>query len=224
MTVAGAALEGALSEAGASGEGDAALGAAPGPAGSLELWYPRPAEKWLEALPIGCGRLSAMVFGGVSRERLQLNEDTVWAGGPHNYDNPDALAALPEIRRLVFEGKYIEAEELVDAKFIGRPARQMPYQPVGDLTLEFPGHGEVSDYRRRLDLDTATASVEYVAQGVRYHREVIASAPHQIIALRFTADKPGSITFTARFESPQRSTVRSADERTIALEGISGDF
>ncbi len=224
MTVAGAALAGALSETGATGEGSAELRAAPGPVGPLEMWYPKPAEKWLEALPIGCGRLSAMVFGRVGQERLQLNEDTVWAGGPHNYDSPDALAALPEIRRLVFEGKYIEAEELVDAKFIGRPARQMPYQPVGDLTLEFPGHGEVSEYRRRLDLDTATASVEYVAQGVRYHREVIASAPHQVIAIHLTADKHGSLTFTARFESSQRSTARSADDRTIALEGISGDF
>ena len=95
------------------------------------LWYDRPATQWLEAQPIGNGRLGAMVFGGTDQETLQLNEGTVWAGGPHDYDNPEALAALPEIRRLVFAGEWEEAENLVNAHFIGRPGGQAPYQTVG---------------------------------------------------------------------------------------------
>src|SRR5277367_4505004 len=101
------------------------------------LWFDKPAGKWTEALPIGNGRLGAMVFGGVPEERLQLNESTLWAGGPHDYDNPEALAALPEIRELVFAGQWAEAQTLINAKFMGRPVGQMPYQTVGDLLLSF---------------------------------------------------------------------------------------
>src|SRR5262249_40134274 len=103
------------------------------------LWYPRPAQEWLGALPGGNGRLAAVVFGGVRQERLQLNEGTLWAGGPHDYTPPDAAAALPEIRRLVFAGEWRKAQELVSQKFMSRPLRQMPYQTVGSLVLEFDG-------------------------------------------------------------------------------------
>ena len=192
------------------------------PASPLSLWYRRPAKEWLEALPLGNGRLGAMVFGGVTTERFQLNEDTVWAGGPHDYDNPEGLAALPEIRRLVFDGKWGEAENLVNAKFMGRPAGQMPYQTVGLLTLTFPNAETVADYRRELDLDTAIAHVSYTVGGVRYTREAFASAPDQVIVVRLTADKPGQISFTAAFDSPQKSTV-SADGQMLTLDGISGE-
>ena len=197
-------------------------GQALAPSSPLMLWYRRPAREWLEALPLGNGRLGAMVFGGVETERLQLNEDTVWAGGPHSYDNPEGLAALPEIRRLIFAEKWGEAQELIDSKFMGRPAGQMPYQTVGDLLLHFPALDTASEYRRELDLDTAIARVCYTAGGVRYSREAFASAAHQVIVLRLTADRPGKVSFTASFSSPQTS-ASSAEGHTLTLTGISGE-
>src|SRR5205085_5591255 len=135
------------------------------------LWYRRPARKWLEALPIGNGRLAAMVFGGVELERLQLNEGTLWAGGPHDYTNPEALAALPEIRKRIFARDWKGAQDLVNAQFMSRPLRQAPYQSVGSLILVQHGDTDVpSDYRRELDLDTAVARATYKIDGVRYTR------------------------------------------------------
>src|SRR5688572_31156248 len=115
----------------------------------LVLWYDKPASQWVEAAPLGNGRLGAMVFGGVPVERLQLNEDTLYAGGPYDPNNREALPALPEARRLIFEGKFQEAHDLVGARMMANPIKQMPYQPVGDFRLEFSGHTEVSHYRRR---------------------------------------------------------------------------
>src|SRR5579859_7019015 len=108
-----------------------------GPAEPLSLWYRQPARQWVEALPVGNGRLGAMIFGGVSEERLQLNEDTLWAGGPYDPVNPDAASALPEARRLIFEGKYKQADRLIGERIMARPLRQMPYETVGDLLLSF---------------------------------------------------------------------------------------
>ncbi|MCW3058534.1 MAG: hypothetical protein JWQ02_355 [Capsulimonas sp.] len=198
-------------------------GAKAGPSSALALWYQRPAQEWLEALPIGNGRLAAMVYGGVDTETLQLNEGTLWGGGPHNYDNPDGLAALPEIRSLVFAGKFHEAEELVNAKFMGKPAGQMPYQTVGNLKLSFADSGDIVDYRRDLDLASATTHVEYMAGGVKFARETFASAPDNVIAVRMTAGKSGKISFTAAFDSPQNITASSPDVHTIAIDGRSGD-
>src|ERR1035438_3930163 len=115
-----------------------AIGGAPAPENKLSLWYRQPAAAWTEALPIGNGRLGAMVFGGVNQERLQLNEDTLWAGGPYDPVNPDAKAALPEARRLIFDGKYDEARNLIGAKIMAKPLGQMPYETVGNLFLTFP--------------------------------------------------------------------------------------
>ncbi|GIH67047.1 glycosyl hydrolase family 95 catalytic domain-containing protein [Microbispora siamensis] len=194
-------------------------------AGDLALWYDKGAgTDWLRALPIGNGRLGAMVFGNVDAERLQLNEDTVWGGGPYDQSNPKGLAALPEIRRLVFEDKWTEAQSLIDQNMLGKPAGQLAYQTVGNIRLNFPGTSGFSEYNRRLDLTTATTSVDYLLNGVRYKREVFASAPDQVIVVRLTADKPGSITFTATFDSPQRTTRSSPDGTTVALDGVSGDF
>jgi alpha-L-fucosidase 2 len=189
----------------------------------LSLWYRRPARTWLEALPIGNGRVGAMVFGGITTERLQLNEDTVWAGGPHDYSNPDGLAALPEIRRLVFAGQWKAAQSLIDSHFLGKPNRQMAYQPVGDLTLTFAESGAVSDYRRELNLSDAVSRVAYTADGVRYVRETLASAPEGIIAMRLSADKPGRLSLTAAFSSPQKADASKADDHTIALNGVSAE-
>lgn len=186
------------------------------------LWYDRPAAEWLEALPVGNGRLGAMVYGGTDVERLQLNENSVWAGQPHNYDSPDALAALPEIQRLVLANEWSQAQQLIDDTFVGRPAAQLPYQPVGGLALTFDSTAEVTDYRRELDLDSATVRTSYLQDGVRHTREVFASAPAQVIVVRLTADRPGALSFDAAFDSPQQADSSAADERTLALDGVSG--
>ncbi|WP_223189985.1 glycoside hydrolase family 95 protein [Nonomuraea terrae] len=191
-------------------------------AGPLTLWYTRPAAEWLEALPVGCGRLGAMVFGGVTTERLQLNEDSIWAGGPHAYDSPEALAALPQIRQLVWEDKWQAAQNLADQKFLGRPSEQAAYQVLGDLTLTYPGPEEFGEYRRELDLTRAVTTVTFVRDGVRHTREVFASRPDQVIVVRHTADRAGAVTFRAAFSSPQSSAASAADRDTIALDGVSG--
>ena len=169
------------------------------------LWYDKPAVKWVEALPVGNGRLGAMVFGGASQERLQLNEGTLWAGGPYDPVNPEAKEALPQVRQLINEAKYREAARLISAKVMAKPLGQMPYQTVGDLLLTFPGATNVENYRRELNLDTATATVSYTSDGVRYTREVFASAPDNVIVVRLTADKPGKISFTAGMKTPMKA-------------------
>ena len=194
-------------------------------ANDLALWYDEAAgTDWLRALPIGNGRLGAMVFGNVDTERLQLNEDSVWAGGPYDQSNPKGAEALPEIRRLVFENQWTQAQDLINQTMLGSPAGQLAYQPVGNLQLGFGSAAGATEYNRQLDLTTATTSVTYVMNGVRYRREMLASAPDQVIAIRLTADKPGSITFSATFDSPQRTTRSSPDQATIALDGVSGDM
>jgi alpha-L-fucosidase 2 len=190
----------------------------------LALWYDGPAgSDWLRALPVGNGRLGAMVYGNTDTERLQLNEDTVWAGGPHDYSNTRGAAALAQIRQQVFANQWSQAQSLIDQAMLGSPAAQLPYQPVGDLRLTLPGNSGVSGYQRWLDLTTATSVVTYVANGVRYRREVIASTPDQVIAVRLTAETAGSISFSAAFSTPQRASASSPDGTTIALDGVSGD-
>ena len=197
-------------------------GDAPPPEEPLSLWYRRPAAQWVEALPIGNGRLAAMVFGGVNRERLQLNEDTLWAGGPYDPANPEALAALPEARRLVFEGKFAEAQRLIGQKMMAKPLRQMPYQPVGDLLLSFPQVKAVEQYRRELNLDTAIAQVTYSSGGVQFTREVFSSPVDQVIVLRLTANRPSQIAFALGLRTPQKATVEAADRNTLILRGTNG--
>ncbi|MBN1417594.1 MAG: glycoside hydrolase N-terminal domain-containing protein [Planctomycetes bacterium] len=192
------------------------------PEGALTLWYRRPALQWVEALAIGNGRLGGMVFGGITRERIQLNEDTIWAGGPYEPNNPEALAALPEARRLIFEGKYREADRLIGAKMMARPLQQMPYQPAGDLILSFPEVREVEAYRRELDLDAAVARVTYASGGVTFTREVFASPVDQVIAVRISADRPGRITFAASLRTPQRATVSVEPPNALAMRGVNG--
>jgi alpha-L-fucosidase 2 len=185
------------------------------------LWYRQPAKEWVEALPVGSGKLGAMVFGGVAAERLQLNEDTLWAGGPYDPANPEALAALPEIRRLIDAGEYAKATELADAKFLGVPKRQMSYQTIGDLKLDFPGLAEATaDYVRDLDIDGAIATTGFTADGVRYVREVIASAPDGVIAVRLTASRKAAISMDLSFASPMKSKpVTTVDGHALVLTG-----
>jgi alpha-L-fucosidase 2 len=177
----------------------------------------------VRALPVGNGRLGAMVFGGVVHERLQLNEDTLWAGRPYDPVNPEAKDALPEVRRLLGDGKYTDAAKLVGAKVMSKPLAQMPYQTVGDLALTFPPVDSVENYRRDLDLTTATTHVSYTAGGVTFSREVFASAPDQVIVVRLGASRPGQISFDARMQTPQRATVEATADGDLVMRGVNGD-
>lgn len=185
----------------------------------LDLVYDRPAEKWTEALPIGNGRIGAMVFGGTEDDRLQINEGTLWGGGPHDYTNPEAYTHLDEIRRLIFTGKVDEAEKL-SATMMGQPKLLMPYQPFCDLRLHFPGHGQMTDYRRELLLRDATAETTYKVGSVIFRRQAFISYPDQVLVVRITASQPGKLTFTASLDSPQpeTSTVATAED-TLQLSG-----
>jgi alpha-L-fucosidase 2 len=195
-------------------------GAATANASPLRLWYRQPAKDWVEALPVGSGKLGAMVFGGVAAERLQLNEDTLWAGGPYDPANPEALTALPEIRRLIDAGDYAKAADLANARFMGAPKRQMAYQTIGDLKLDFPGLGEASGYVRDLDLDGAIATTTFTAGGVLYRREVIASHPDGVIAVRLSAGRKGAIRFDLSFASPLKpSPIASVEGGALILAG-----
>ncbi|MGA2799080.1 MAG: glycoside hydrolase family 95 protein [Thermoguttaceae bacterium] len=197
-------------------------GEAPAPAEPMSLWYRQPAKQWVEALAIGNGRLGAMVFGGVENERIQLNEDTLWAGGPYDPNNPDAQTALPEARRLIFEGKYTEANRLIGEKMMARPLKEMPYETIGDLVLTFPAEKQVENYRRDLNLDTAVASVAYESGGVKFTRELFSSPVDQVIAVRLTANKPGQISFTAGMKTPQKASVEVESPDMLVMRGING--
>ncbi|HRT50875.1 MAG TPA: glycoside hydrolase family 95 protein [Anaerohalosphaeraceae bacterium] len=188
----------------------------------LSLWYRQPAQRWVEALAVGNGRLGAMVFGGIAEERIQLNEDTLWAGGPYDPANPEALEALPKVRELIFAGRYREAHNLIGQKMMAKPLTQMPYQCVGDLLLKFPDVDGATDYRRDLNLDTAVATVTYTIAGVRYTREVFASPVDQVIVVRLTADKPGKVSFTAGMRTPQRASVTVEPPATLVMQGVNG--
>jgi len=209
-------------------------GEAPPPQGDLVSWYRQPAGKWTEALPIGNGRLGAMIFGYVEDERVQFNEDTLWTGQPHEYQHEGAVKFLPQIRQLLQEmrafeaegkqkearDKQKEAEGLAGKEFMSEPLHQRAYQPFGDLRLKFPGHTAAADYRRELDMDSAVARVRYKAGGVTFERQAFASNPDQVIVVRVSADKPGSLTFTAALDTLHKtSQVRKAGGDQLALAG-----
>ena len=198
-------------------------GRAAEPVSPLTLWYPAPAEKWTEALPIGNGRLAAMIFGGGPREHLQLNEGTLWAGGPYNPNNTNALAALPVARQLIFDGKYDDAFKVATNSLMAVPLREMPYETLGDLFLDFGTNGVGQQYRRDLDLDTAIAKVNYTAGGVRFQREVFSSAVDQVIVVRLTADQSGKISFTTSLTTPQKASVKVEGTNTLVMTGVNGD-
>lgn len=191
--------------------------------GALRLWWDKPAVKWEEAVPIGNGKLAGMVFGGPAHERIQLNEGTLWAGGPYDPVNPEAKDALPEVRKLVNEGRYREAAGLISAKVMAKPLGQMPYQTVGDLLLEFPTSAGVENYRRGLDLDTATATMSYTSGGVPFTREVFASVPDQVIVVHLKAGKPGALSFSAGMKTAMKAAVATEGADTLVMNGTGGD-
>ncbi|MDR1981583.1 MAG: glycoside hydrolase family 95 protein [Tannerellaceae bacterium] len=188
-----------------------------------KLWYDQPAEKWVEALPVGNGRLGAMVFGIPAQEKIQLNEETLWAGQPNRNINPNALSALPEVRRLMFEGKFTEAQKLVDEKIIPQTNHGMAYQPVGDLNLSFTGHDTPDGYSRELDISSAIATTRYTVDGVDYVRETFAAFTGQVIVVRLTASQKGKVNFSAWLSSPQKSKTEVRDD-ALWLNGVSGDL
>ena len=186
-----------------------------------KLWYDKPAAVWTEALPLGNGRLGAMVFGTPGVEQIQLNEETIWAGRPNNNANPDALEYIPKVRELVFAGKYLEAQTLATEKVMAKTNSGMPYQTFGDLRISFPGHTRYTDYYRELSLDSARTVVRYKVDGVTYRRETITSFTSQVVMVRLTADKPGMITCNALLTTPHQDPVIASDGNCVTLSGVS---
>lgn len=190
----------------------------------LKLWYERPASVWEEALPLGNGRLGAMVYGGVDREVIKLNEDTFWGGGPHNNLNPAALPALPEIRSLIAAGRYQQASTLAEKSITSQGAQGMPYQSAGVLDIHFPGHDNYADYYRELDLDQAVARTRYRVQDVIYQREVFTSFVDQVVVIRVQADRKASLNFSVGLSHPDGMEVTArADDLSLLMQGKSAD-
>jgi alpha-L-fucosidase 2 len=190
----------------------------------LALWYERPARQWVEALPVGNGRLGAMVFGRPLQERLQLNEDTLWAGGPYRFDNPAFKNALPRVRALIDAGKFEAARDLVARDMISKPATQMPYGAAGDLLLDFHGVDGAKGYRRTLDLDSAIATTRFSSGAARHVREVFASAPDQVIVLHLRATG-GPLDFDVGYRHPHEAQYgRDKAEGTGAAWDVKEDL
>lgn len=201
---------------------------------TYRLWYDRPAQTWTQALPIGNGVMGGMVFGRPAVERIQLNEETIWAGGPNNVCNPEAKEYLPQVRQLIFDGKYREAEALANQKVMPRGAEQnmgMPFQPFGDLYIAMSGHSTYNGYERLLDLDHACTVVRYTIDGVQYEREAIAPLGSKVIVVHLKASKPGMISFTASLTSPHNDvliensslTLAMREERCVCLHGVTSN-
>jgi len=196
------------------------------------LWYEQPAADWNGALPVGNGRLGAMVFGGIESERLQLNEESLWDGYPRDRHNPKAKAALPEVRKLIFAGKHQEAEALCHDALLGVPDRILSYQSLSDLFIDQTISGTARNYRRALDLDTALATTRFTASGVAYSREVFVSAPDNVLVLRLQASHEESLTLQLRltrgtvgdqskpaFQANQHLEQKAAGRDALALRG-----
>jgi len=188
--------------------------------GAWVLWYRQPAAKWVEALAIGNGRLGAMVFGGVERERLALNEETIWAGRASERTNPAALEALPKVRALLFAGKNKEAEALAGRTMMGRPAKIESYQPLGDLMIDFGEVSEVKGYRRELALSRGVATVRYEAGGAEFVREAFVSAVDQAVVWRMKGSKPGRVSFTVGLTRPETAACEVAGSNRLILRGV----
>ncbi len=194
---------------------------------NLKLWYKQPAKTWVEALPLGNSRLGVMVYGGTSQEELQLNEETMWGGGPYNNYNTNALGSLGKVRELIFSNKTHEAQDLIQKTFY-TGKNGMPFQTIGSLMIDFPSQGNVSDYSRNLDIERAVATTSYKADGVNYKREVFASFTDNVIIVRITADKPGKLNFNIGYKSPLDCKVVKSGNKLVlrgngkSHEGVDG--
>ena len=190
--------------------------------GKLKMWYNKPASYWNEALPVGNGRLGAMVFGGPATEIIQLNEGTFWSGGPSRNDNPNALGALSAIRQAIFNGLYSNVESMINQNITATRLHGSKYQPVGTLNLSFQGHSSYTDYYRELDLEKAVFTATYRVADVTYKREVFASQPDQVIVMKLTASQPGMLTFSASMIGILQKTRKVLDPNTLEITGLSG--
>ena len=187
------------------------------------LWYTHPAQRWEEALPVGNGRLGAMVFGATTEEQIQLNEDTYWSGGPYSTVVEGGREALPEIQKLIFDGEYRRAHVLFGRRMLGYPVEQQKYQALANLVLRLTGSGEISAYRHELDLDTAVVTTSYTQAGVRFTREVFSSPVHQVVAVRLSADSPGRISFTAQLRGYRNTTHSNYASDYFHMDGLNPD-
>lgn len=183
----------------------------------LKLWYKQPAKSWVEALPLGNSRVGVMVYGGIACDKLQLNEETFWAGGPYCNDNPEAAGNLNEIRNLVFSGKSMEAQRLIQQTFY-TGKNGMPYQTIGSLIVEYSGHENATDYYRDLDLERAVATTRYKVDGVEYKREIFSSFTDDVVIMRLTCNQPNKLTFKIGYESPLNGDI-SCKDRKLILKG-----
>jgi len=184
----------------------------------LKLWYNKPAQKWTEALPVGNGRLGAMIFGGVENDRIQFNEETLWTGAPNDYAHKGASKYLAEIRQLLADGKQKEAEDLAMAEFMSVPLKQKTYQAFGDLNLYFPNQSAFTNYYRELDLKNALCRVSYQSNGVNFTREYLSSNPDQVIAIRLTADQKKALNFTLDMDALHESKAMTAIGNSLTLK------
>lgn len=184
----------------------------------LKLWYESPADEWIEALPLGNGRLGSMVFGNVSKERIQLNEDTLWTGVPIKEENCGLfLENLNEVRDLMFQGKYVKGQEIMNEKLLG-PWNES-YAPMGNLYLDFENNDVYEEYKRELDLEEGLVRVNYKINGVQFNRTVFISAPDNAIVINLTASEKGKLTFNVSLDSLLRFETESLNENSIILTG-----
>jgi alpha-L-fucosidase 2 len=190
----------------------------------LKLWYDKPATIWNEALPLGNGRLGAMVFGDPAVERLQLNEETIWAGSPNSNAHTKSIEALPKVRQLVFEGKFDEAQALATQDIMSQTNDGMPYQTFGSAYISFPGHQKYTNYYRDLDIENATTKVKYTVNGVEFTREILTSFSDQVIVVKLSANQPGQITANVFMNSPIDKTLPSTEGNQIILSGVGTNF
>src|SRR6187455_2219243 len=191
----------------------------------LKLWYDQPSgTTWENALPIGNGRLGAMVYGNVGTETIQLNEHTLWSGSPNRNDNPLILDSLSEIRKLIFNGKQKEAESMANRIIISKGSHGQMFEPAGELHLSFTGHENFTNYYRELDIEKAVAKASYKVADISYTREILASFPDRVIVIHLTATKPHSISFTAFYSTPLPTVkIKTTGSRQLSFSGTTID-
>lgn len=185
---------------------------------NFQLHYTEPAKTWTEALPIGNGSLGAMVYGGVTQEHIQFNEETLWAGKPHDYAHKGASKYLGEIRQLLADGKQIEAQNLAQKEFMSDPIKQIHYQPFADVYIDFEGHENYSNYTRTLDIENAISTVSYKVDGITFNREVLASYPDQVMAINLTASKTKALDFSIWLDALHEDKVISTTANSQTIE------